>query len=406
MTCPCAFRLWLSRIDPSSVGQQGTSDDSLFPCFLFVSRLLDRYNIGNKSSRAFAVCRIGNEKRFRKDIDPMNELQRLLFIPSSGSPETDRRGFLLATTAGLGALLAGPEPVRADGILTGSIAIENDYRGDVAIRLYHAQALDRIFGTWQLKGSTTSHLDFANEPLVIGGDWELDIKFGNGVTSVKRVVNEIGDHKDGRWTVRASRIMDGRIPEPDVAIEGGTDAQQKLLKDAVALMCRRVCDLRVRAAYRSCKPDWLIRGEYLKRVNLLEYSEEFDNSRVDSYLEYQWYYLAEYGCPKLTINVKKLPANIAGQAFVGMVQVEYGARARKDIRGEFNIDVNGSLVGGAGRASSSEFWAGVIAHEMLHNLGHMHHPGEYSFAYQINAFSFAVANERKVLDRKDKLDFE
>ena len=71
---------------------------------------------------------------------------------------------------------------------------------------------------------------------------------------------------------------------------------------------------------------------------------------------------------------------------VALVSTERGRRVR--IEGEFEVKLNRDWVGRSGPGSSPDAWAGLIAHEMLHNLGHRHH--DYSHRWQINAFQQCV----------------
>jgi len=63
-------------------------------------------------------------------------------------------------------------------------------------------------------------------------------------------------------------------------------------------------------------------------------------------------------------------------------------------RGEFDITLNRYYLAGGGKYDDPEEWASTIAHEMCHNLGHLHpKPGEgdpSSDEYQINALNNAV----------------
>ena len=78
-----------------------------------------------------------------------------------------------------------------------------------------------------------------------------------------------------------------------------------------------------------------------------------------------------------------------GKANYDLVSVEF-SRGRFTIHGEFKIYLNHSRLGGGGSHSSPAAWAGLIAHEMLHNLGHMHGKGDYRSSLQINAVQQAV----------------
>ncbi|WP_339749728.1 hypothetical protein [uncultured Rubinisphaera sp.] len=60
-----------------------------------------------------------------------------------------------------------------------------------------------------------------------------------------------------------------------------------------------------------------------------------------------------------------------GWANTNLVQVKF-RKSGVDISGDFKIHLNTYYLGAEGYLSSPSFWAGTIAHEMLHNLGHLH----------------------------------
>ena len=64
------------------------------------------------------------------------------------------------------------------------------------------------------------------------------------------------------------------------------------------------------------------------------------------------------------------------------------------VSGDFRVRLNTRYLGGGGSYSDPLFWAMLIAHEMLHNLGHRHVNGndlrDYSDRWQINLFARAV----------------
>jgi hypothetical protein len=87
-----------------------------------------------------------------------------------------------------------------------------------------------------------------------------------------------------------------------------------------------------------------------------------------------------------------------GRANLDLVTLKFGPRAF-ELEGEFDIQLNFSKLGGGGAYSSPAAWAGLIAHEMLHNLGHIHGEGEYGTSLQINALQQAVYEAGKGNER-------
>ncbi len=111
--------------------------------------------------------------------------------------------------------------VRQRNVLIGNILINNNYgpdpqSGSVSIRLYHSDAPERIFSTWNLAGSESSNLVYNNQNIVIGGDWGIQIVFGNGVTSCIYPVADVGRFENGRYVVTATNIYEGTTPQPSV----------------------------------------------------------------------------------------------------------------------------------------------------------------------------------------------
>lgn len=93
--------------------------------------------------------------------------------------------------------------------------------------------------------------------------------------------------------------------------------------------------------------------------------------------------LSALGFPGMTIRSRYDPrGSWVGEAHVNRVRTEYfvvNGRNRPSVTGAFDITLNTGLLGNAqyhaGR--NPAYWAGVITHEMLHNLGHEHPVGVY-----------------------------
>ena len=104
---------------------------------------------------------------------------------------------------------AGGGPVSPPRVLTGAVCLNNNYGGQVTIHLYHADAPDREFAHWVLARSRTTFLDLESRRVIVGGDWGIDILFGNGVRSPRRSVQQVGRHAEGVWNIDATRIYEG-----------------------------------------------------------------------------------------------------------------------------------------------------------------------------------------------------
>lgn len=92
----------------------------------------------------------------------------------------------------------------------GGIAVKNDYGAWVNIHLFHPQAANRIFETYKFDGRQHSMLSGKDKRnITIGGDWLIQVEFGNGVKSPVRRVQSIGTFQSGTWQVVATRIFKG-----------------------------------------------------------------------------------------------------------------------------------------------------------------------------------------------------
>ncbi len=107
-------------------------------------------------------------------------------------------------------------PIAAGGgtgtprLLTGAVLLDNNYGGQVTIHLYHPANPDRVFATWVLAPSRETYLLLNDKRVIVGGDWGIDILFGNGVRSPRRTVEAVGNHGGNVWHVDASHIYQGR----------------------------------------------------------------------------------------------------------------------------------------------------------------------------------------------------
>ena len=91
----------------------------------------------------------------------------------------------------------------------GRLLINNNYSGDVTIRLYHPQSPGRIFSSWRIARNKQTFLALNNRDINIAGDWKTDIVFGNGVASSSKSIGQVGSFVNGAWRVDATRIYSG-----------------------------------------------------------------------------------------------------------------------------------------------------------------------------------------------------
>jgi len=91
----------------------------------------------------------------------------------------------------------------------GNIVVTNNYsNGVVEIALFHPQNSGSVFATWKIPATVTTSLTMSDKPVVIGGDWGIGIKFGNGMRSEISRIQAIGTFQNGTWRVDATRIFE------------------------------------------------------------------------------------------------------------------------------------------------------------------------------------------------------
>lgn len=102
--------------------------------------------------------------------------------------------------------LAMPPAAAAQGVEFGKVVVQNDYNARVTVRLYHADALDQVFGSWTLDPNESGVLQIDGKEFTIGGDWLVRVQFANGAPSDRRLVYKVGTHGRGMWTIYASDV--------------------------------------------------------------------------------------------------------------------------------------------------------------------------------------------------------
>jgi hypothetical protein len=74
------------------------------------------------------------------------------------------------------------------------------------IRLYSADAIGNVFAAWHISANQTIMLQLNGQNINIGGDWIIDVVFGNGVTSKRHLVWKVGTFQGGKWICPATSI--------------------------------------------------------------------------------------------------------------------------------------------------------------------------------------------------------
>lgn len=123
--------------------------------------------------------------------------------------------------------------------------------------------------------------------------------------------------------------------------------------------------------------------------------------------DHDYHYLLCYQlmCLKVTSDTNELPiiniypiyetTDVLGRGEVGCVScTSFKSIVLTD--GEFHVHLNRYHLGARGKVGTNAiFWAGVIVHEMLHNLGHAHDEHDTTHRWQINAFEECFTHNAK-----------
>lgn len=309
----------------------------------------------------------------------------------------NRRTFLKQALIGsAGVMLLGQgsnafaEPVR-------EITIHNDYSVSIAVDLFHPIALDQVFATWQLTAGQKGTLRYDGQPIHIMSDWGIRVRFPSGAQSAVMRVAEIDV---GGTEIKASHIYDlpfanyrdsgvkiTRIDGYDIASDFGR-TETEILTSALAIFYERF----LRTHAMGC-PELCTRSA---SRHILNSSDFDDNLDTRDYIEAQrWRFLANetngFAFPHVELEYAYTDDDWLARAEVGIVKTrpresgEFGSPF--PIEGSFKIEVNDFFVNNSNEYShysNPAYWAGVIAHEALHNLGHRHPPSRSDSQYYLH----------------------
>lgn len=185
-------------------------------------------------------------------------------------------------------------------------------------------------------------------------------------------------------------------------INGNYTAEQKsLVVKALSLAVNRMQDEKIRKALKSKGGLYYLSGSVISNSNITDTEKDRKNL-----LSHQLYWLSQPNgandsdpaFPDITINMVNEPSGSwVGRAYLDKVQIYWNSTLKEwQQKGEFNIKLNSAYVGKGNKHSvyaTTDYWAGTIAHEMVHNLGHTH--GTYGsdpnyHSYQVNVFDRLV----------------
>ncbi len=182
-----------------------------------------------------------------------------------------------------------------------------------------------------------------------------------------------------------------------------SSAQENLIRNALKIAVERIQDNEV---WQQVKSTYGFAFPTPKTINNSGLCSNLEIRR--NILFHQLYYLSvpeanELSAtkfPDIEITFRNEPPaegelGWLGKARYDVVNVYWSnARNRWQKSGSFKVAINAHFLFKNKIYSNSEYWAGIVAHEMAHNLGHRHpkstHP-DYK-KYQINVLATAIQN--------------
>ena len=175
----------------------------------------------------------------------------------------------------------------------------------------------------------------------------------------------------------------------------GRYGEETLLRKAMNVLSARFQDRRVWQNVYDLGPRYYIAGNVMENSNLIDNEENCRNL-----LWHQVHILSlpnspgndEPPFPHVHLNAYHEESEVLGRAALNEVTIKYAGNNTYRQLGEFKVDLNRYQLGAGGEGSDPEWWAGTIAHEMLHNLGHKHEENDYTDEWQINVFKSAVVH--------------
>lgn len=170
--------------------------------------------------------------------------------------------------------------------------------------------------------------------------------------------------------------------------------EETLLKKSMNIVADRLQSKRVWQNVYNLRPSrYNLKGDVMGDSNLRDTDDDRRNL-----LWHQLYWLSQ---PNAVDDTEPAFPNVRLRAYHEKSDVlAYALRKDKVIiksvgdsvkqSGEFEIYLNRYNLAGPGVLNEPEEWASTIAHEMLHNLGHLHEKGDYTDEWQINVLNNAV----------------
>ena len=306
-----------------------------------------------------------------------------------------RRSFIKNASLGAAGLILATGNRTAHAESADEIVVHNDYSSSVMIDLFHPESIDQVFSTWTFDSGEEARLFHDGHAINVKSDWGIRVRFYNGAESAVMRLAEVGNFK-----IKASNIYDfpfANYKESGLKIEsidgydiggqfGGTETQ--ILTDALAVFYERF----LRTHTMGC-PELCTRSAYKWEPDKSQFDSDSDER---DYIESQrWRFLANqangFSFPNVELEYAYAEEDWLARAHVGIVKVLHRdpdeSGEKYPVEGSFKMEINDYYVNNTRKNAHyahPAYWAGVIAHEALHNLGHQHPPSRSDSQYYLH----------------------
>jgi hypothetical protein len=167
---------------------------------------------------------------------------------------------------------------------------------------------------------------------------------------------------------------------------GFTSNEEILIKNALQIIGDRLFQSEIlENMYRICGTSGALLGEDVWSRSQLENDRNY-RGRYDL-LRFQVMCLKNMKFPTINLYPMYEKSDTQSVGTVGCVScISHGSIF--SVKGQFEVKLNRYNLNACDQSNvtNSIYWAGVIVHEMLHNLGHRHMNDDYTDRWQINIF--------------------
>jgi hypothetical protein len=145
--------------------------------------------------------------------------------------------------------------------------------------------------------------------------------------------------------------------------------EETLLKKAMNIVAGRMQTKRVWQNVYDLRPSrYYITGDVMDNSNLRDTAENRRNL-----LWHQLYWLSQPPAfPNVHLRAFHEKSKVLGRARTDLVIIKSVGCGKIRQSGKFDVQINRYMLASGGVYDDPEEWASTIAHEMLHNLGHLH----------------------------------